>query len=491
MLKKFLALTTLFLLSFVVSCALSPEATTTVETTQTTETVTTTDTSTSNQTTTQPPVTETTTTTTEETGTTGTFYTGPETRIYFYNTDNYPEVMAYAWVDGSGDELFGAWPGTAAHQEDVTNWWFIDVEVDTDTTPIYIIFNDHDENDMSTPDVLIDDATDVYVTPDGSTYPDKASAESATAVTTTLWFYNSDGWADVYAYAWLDNSTELIGAWPGTQATQDGSTDWWSIDVPVDTSVTDINIKFNNNNNGLETPDIVIDNNVNVYMTVDGVTHADKASAENSLLTTTTVWFYNSEGWQEIFAYAFLDGGTKLLGDWPGELVLQDGSSDWWYVEVTADPASTPFTIIFSGSLGSQTPQTQDILIDDSTDVYVTADSQTHPDKTTAESNLVTTTVWFYDSDGWADVYAYVWLDDGTKLLGEWSGLNATQDGTSDWWSIEVPVDTTTTNLNIIFNNNDDSETPGAAITDATNLYVTVDGSLFDSKTNAESSITP
>ena len=70
---------------------------------------------------------------------------------------------------------------------------------------------------------------------------------SASAAT-TVYFENSEGWGEVYAYVWGGALGEEFGAWPGSPATLvEGNV--WSADIPDDCT----NVIFNNNNNGAQT----------------------------------------------------------------------------------------------------------------------------------------------------------------------------------------------------------------------------------------------
>ncbi len=70
---------------------------------------------------------------------------------------------------------------------------------------------------------------------------------SASAAT-TVYFENSEGWGEVYAYVWGGALGEEFGAWPGSPCTQ-VSDNVWSADIPDDCT----NVIFNNNNNGAQT----------------------------------------------------------------------------------------------------------------------------------------------------------------------------------------------------------------------------------------------
>ena len=74
---------------------------------------------------------------------------------------------------------------------------------------------------------------------------------SASAAT-TVYFENSEGWAEVCAYVWGGALGEEFGTWPGTPCTNvEGNI--WTIDIPDDCT----NVIFNNNDNGSQTNNLV------------------------------------------------------------------------------------------------------------------------------------------------------------------------------------------------------------------------------------------
>ena len=71
-----------------------------------------------------------------------------------------------------------------------------------------------------------------------------------------VYFYNSDNWTAVNAYAWTGNDpnvTKYLGSWPGTAMTSEGD-QWYSITV---SGVTGSNIIFNAGNNMPQTSDLI------------------------------------------------------------------------------------------------------------------------------------------------------------------------------------------------------------------------------------------
>src|SRR5690606_14304566 len=111
-------------------------------------------------------------------------------------------------------------------------------------------------------------------------------------------------------------------------ATREGVTNWYKVDLPVNASTAPIMVIFNNGLQGLDerkTPDTLIASQTNVYMTVTGGVFSSKVLAEDSLnaeTPTVTVYFYNSNGWAAVHAWAWIESGETSInlfaGNWPG-----------------------------------------------------------------------------------------------------------------------------------------------------------------------------
>jgi len=277
---------------------------------------------------------------------------------------------------------------------------------------------------------------------------------------TTVHFYNGSKWGAVSAYV---SGSEILGAYPGTKATKDGD-GWWRVTVPADVA-DGFEISFNDGGDN-QTSTFTVDDGTKLYYTSsDNIAYAAKAAAETAIdVAKTTVYFFNSGSWANVNAYVW--GSSEVLGGWPGVEAKSDGDG-WWRVDIPAAP-SAGLNVIFHNN-GSQTG---DILIDNSTDVYITNDSATKYDsKLKAEAAIEydpdSVTVYFYNNQGWSEVGAYTW---GAATLGEWPGTAATYAG-DDWWKITIPAPPSM-NMNVIFNSNDNvSKTGTIIIANITNRY--------------------
>jgi hypothetical protein len=323
---------------------------------------------------------------------------------------------------------------------------------------------------------------------------------------TKVWFYNSDSWSTVYAFSKYfvgENEINDLGSFPGTLATQDGSTNWWYIYVPKDVSSIPVTMTFSDDNTN-QTPDILIDVKDSVYTTVDGAAFNSKALAENSTLaspTIRTVYFYNSDNWLSVDAYVY--GGTvgKAFGQWDGIDATQVGDSHpgWWSVDVpVVDTDSNTsglqysFNIIFNYN-GSSTEKTTDISIDESSNSYSTISGNIYADFSSAEATLNTTVVWYYNSDNYSSINVYVF--NNSTYTNSWpgEGIVIQDQYDPDWWYVILPIDTSTS-FSVIFNNGSGGSGNQTADIDIGNphnkqIYTIVDGQYFSNKQDAEDEV--
>ena len=72
-----------------------------------------------------------------------------------------------------------------------------------------------------------------------------------------------------------------------------------------------------------------------------------------------TVYYYNSENWTEVAAYAWDSVETRVLGDWPGSLMTAEAEG-WYTIKIEAE-ALEGLNIIFNNNSGTQTA---DIALD-------------------------------------------------------------------------------------------------------------------------------
>lgn len=311
-----------------------------------------------------------------------------KTAIHFFNSSSWRDVKAYVYIDGSGDQLLGGWPGSTAISNG-DGWWTANIPAEPSDI-LHIIFNNGagGEGNQSA-DFVINDTTNVYVTNENDTkYPSKMEALTAIDMVpgiTVAYFYNAKNWDQVAAYTW---GAVNLGAWPGTLATEVGG-GWWKIELAAEPSM-DLNLIFNNNNNGDQTASLLVSNITNRYFCPrSDRAYPSKAAVEAlyESTVTTTVYYYNSRGWDTVKAYVY---GSYSTGGWPG-VNCTDLGDDWWSFDIPDAPGSN-LHIIFNNGSGGGTNQSDDFIISDDTHIYLTGygnTKYTSMEEATAEKILV------------------------------------------------------------------------------------------------------
>lgn len=101
---------------------------------------------------------------------------------------------------------------------------------------------------------------------------------------TTVYFLNSEGWSDIYGYAYAGGDVD--GAWPGKQATAatEIGNNWWKITVPRQASTEPFNvIFFDRNDENNKRVDIYFKDDSRVYGAINGVDYASSKAAEKAI----------------------------------------------------------------------------------------------------------------------------------------------------------------------------------------------------------------
>ena len=162
---------------------------------------------------------------------------------------------------------------------------------------------------------------------------------------------------------------------------------------------------------------------------------------EQQAEVTYQVTFVNEAGWEgNIYAYAW-SGDDKVLGDWPGTQMENEGNNTF---SITL-PSAAEY-IIFTNNNGSQTA-----------DLAFVNNKQ----YTNAEEPADSYTVKFVNIAGWNDVYVYGW--NGSTNSG-WTANKAEKTSTVNVFGVDADVYECTISLsvepkNLIFHNNNGTQT--------------------------------
>ncbi|MBP5197596.1 MAG: starch-binding protein, partial [Lachnospiraceae bacterium] len=270
-----------------------------------------------------------------------------QTTVYFYNNSGWDSVSAYIY---GGSTTFGGWPGKAC--EEVGNgWWKTTIEEGASMS-LHVIFNNNGQGSQS-PDFVISNIRDVYTTNKNDTrYASMQAAEEALGIfgsKSVLYYYDTNNWGDVYAYAYDSATGEAkSNAWPGNKMS-DIENGWKTVEVSAAASDT-LQVIFNDGTDANKR-EYTINDRTKIYLTgANYEMYTGKIAAETALgvpTSTTDVYFYNGKEWPSVSAYIYGSQG-EMFGGWPGRAAVEDADG-WWHIEVPA-LVSDGWTIIFNNS---------------------------------------------------------------------------------------------------------------------------------------------
>ncbi len=194
--------------------------------------------------------------------------------------------------------------------------------------------------------------------------------------TFTVYFNNPDEWEEVNIWAWTEEDDESTGNlyedWPGEamEEPEEGE-NWYSKELP-DT----INYVIFNDGDENQTDDL--------YRTETGWFDGEEWH-DNDPFAPFTVYFSNPDDWDEVYIWAWEEGGDNYSEEWPGEpMVAPEDGEVWWSYEL-------PYNIdrvIFADADGDE--QTDD-LVRNSTgwfDGFNWYDEEIDPDAITEKESI-------------------------------------------------------------------------------------------------------
>lgn len=245
--------------------------------------------------------------------------------------------------------------------------------------------------------------------------------------TTPVYFYTLD-WASVYARIY-NEERELSDAMILLNPV-DGKLGWFRANIDDRTT----RIEFSNG------ADEII--NEDFYQATpyykDGEWFAEMPEDVIDNPNEYTIFYYNAKKWTNVYAYAWAGSGTPNNSAWPGQKMTAVQGHDGWF-QITV--SNVLENIIFNGGNGQ--PQTGDLVIDPS-NLYYNGYEWTNGFN--LHEGAVSRILYYYNSNGWAGVRAYLWAGGGEM---SWPGLTMTAvQGHQGWFSIEISFDL----KNVVFN---------------------------------------
>ncbi len=269
----------------------------------------------------------------------------------------------------------------------------------------------------------------------------------------TLYFYNTEGWSEVYAYAYDAANNQLLGEWPGTKATSvEEHEGWVSITVNANPQTDAFNIIFNGN--GSQTTDLVIDGNEKLYLidrangTFSSFEEAEKALSDKPIVkTTVSIHYHKNADWSEsVKAYVWSNDTMgnlgELLGTWGSYEATKE--EDGWYIISVAvvaeklEEGASFNLIVYDGALETSR---FDITINSVDELYLAADGHACGSKEDVYAYENTSkesyTVHYYAPD-WEEGKSVNLYTYGGSLgsIGSWNTISmVAEEGKDNWYS--------------------------------------------------------
>lgn len=184
-----------------------------------------------------------------------------EYHIYIKNETGWSNFYLYAWGD---KEIFGGWPGLSTEETVVIDGTeYLDFTVAGAGETEHLIFNNNDGIQIEQEDmvVTIDRNWFIQVTSSAATFLETPEI--------TIYVDNQTGWDELALYAWGD-AGEIFGGWPGMVSTTSSTVNGVEyITYPAPANGKEVNLIFNNNNNGVQLDDFAITLNQNVFLEIN------------------------------------------------------------------------------------------------------------------------------------------------------------------------------------------------------------------------------
>ena len=335
------------------------------------------------------------------------------------------------------------------------------------------------------------------VTPDTPSLPEHDGVR--------VYIIDQTGWDAIALYQWGDVNN-FGGDWPGAQVagtwTYNGQ-EYKYFEYGDDIFGLGQNLIFNNNNNGTQLADynVRFEDGVQDYfflVTADGVSEApnpiDGASADpRAAMTETSPWGVigsiasTGNSWNA-------DEPMVTDGTWHACLGLTLTASDEFKFRKDADwgvnmggafaALGEPFEVKQDGSNILVTEDgTYDLFLNPDAAIVVivnagdpvTLPSGSDTPEPPVEETKDPVTVYVQDASGWENLYLYMWGD--KELCGGWPGVAVTETEKvgSTLYKKVVVDDAEGRAENLIFNNNDGTQTESFAVTLSGELFVSLD----------------
>ena len=319
-----------------------------------------------------------------------------------------------------------------------------------------------------------------------------------------VYIIDQTGWDAIALYMWGDVNN-FGGDWPGAQVAGTetiGGIEFKYFEYGDDIFGLNENLIFNNNNNGTQLADynMTFEDGVADYfllVTAESVSVADDPTQGGGIVIPShdgvRVWVDDQTGWDAIALYMWGDV-NNFGGDWPGAQVAGSetiAGVEYKYFEYADDIFGLNENLIFNNNNNGTQLADYNMTFEEGVADYffqVTADAVTllegpgggsggggdTPEPPVEQPNDPVT-IYIQDVSGWENLYLYMWGD--KELCGGWPGVAVTESekvGATVYKKVVVE-DAEGRAENLIFNNNDGTQTESYAVTLSGELFVVLD----------------
>lgn len=279
-----------------------------------------------------------------------------------------------------------------------------------------------------------------------------------------IYVVDNSGYEQLSLYAWGD--AEVFGGWPGIQPTGETTIDgvkYKYFDTGEANEGLNINLIFNNNNNGSQLGDynVTLDQDYYLELTADGVVPYDPSS--NIRHDGYTLYVSDQSGWEELYLYMWGDV-NDLNGAWPG--MSPTGTQvingvTYTYFDFGKDNCDKGLTehLILNNGNGKQVDDVVVFALDRDVYVELTATSAKEIDPSdyspgaTEPEKPVSYNLYIENNTGWNEFHVYAYGD--KEAFGGWPGATASSTKTIDGVEYLVfPVEGAGEVENLIFTDN-------------------------------------
>ena len=320
----------------------------------------------------------------------------PDTDGSFLLTDNFGwgSAYVYAW-DDEGNELYGAWPGSAQAETTTNEYGETQFRCYVPTGATGVILNNgngeqtEDIKNFSYDGYWMDGSKNdqghykvIGWNADGS--GGSGGSDEPTPdypVKSTFLLTDNFGWGSAYVYAWDADGNEINGAWPGAAQAETTQNEYGETQFKCNVPENAVGVILNNGN-GAQTEDITdftydgywmngSQNDKGHYLVTgwrsdgSGSGGSDEPTPSPDL-TNRTIIFSNNKGFSTVNIYYWADGEEPV--EWPGVPMTSIGQNEFGEERFTFEmPEGMTNYIITDGS-----SQTVDIPFTGATGVYMT-----------------------------------------------------------------------------------------------------------------------